>query len=58
MSYYALRCADERSVLHMKKIYDAPVMECLAFCAATAISVEEEETDISIPYNDGELGWT
>ena len=51
---------DERSVLHMKKIYDAPVLELLAFCSASAIGSDFEEGDPndSKPWNDGELGWT
>ena len=57
--------ADERSVLHMKKLYSAPSLELLAYCSATAISgnwqetYEEDATGInSEPWNNGELGWT
>lgn len=44
----------------MKKIYDAPVLELLAFCSASAIGSDFEEGDPndSKPWNDGELGWT
>lgn len=57
--------ADERSVLHMKKLYSAPSLELLAYYSATAISgtweegYEEGATGInSEPWNNGELGWT
>ena len=38
----------------MKKIYNAPLVESLNFCAEEAIA----EDPNSFPYNDGELGWT
>ena len=48
----------------MKKLYNAPVLEFLAFCSATAISgdwQEEYGPDApginSEPWNNGELGW-
>lgn len=50
--------------LHMKKIYDAPVLELLAYCSLSPIGAGEwsdTETDPGInskPWNDGELGWT
>ena len=55
--------ADERSVLHMKKNYDAPILELLAFASDTAIGTEwndltEGDAINSQPWNDGELGWT
>lgn len=40
----------------MKKKYDAPLVEYLAFSVKEAIAEELEEP--SDPYNDGELGWT
>ena len=45
----------------MKKIYDAPVLELLAFCSASPIGAEEswgEDENGSKPWNDGELNWT
>ena len=52
--------ADGRSVLPMKKIYDAPVLECLAFCSVAAIGAEIEDPEqiTSALWNDGELNWT
>ena len=38
----------------MKKVYEAPLVNALTFCAEEAIA---EDPD-SFPYNDGELGWT
>ena len=47
----------------MKKNYDAPVLELLAYCSVSAIGgdwneAEEEPGISSKPWNDGELGWT
>lgn len=46
----------------MKKIYDAPVLELLAFCPNVAIGAttddEMADPNNSKPWNDGELGWT
>lgn len=50
----------------MKKIYDAPVLELLAFCPDVAIGANtsewqetpDEDAVNSQPWNDGELGWT
>ena len=48
----------------MKKLYSAPSLELLAYCSLSPISgtndwLEEETTDNSKPWNDGELGgWT
>ena len=58
--------ADERSVLHMKKLYSAPSLELLAFMSDVAISAankwedgtEEDPSLNSKPWNEGELGWT
>ena len=58
--------ADERSVLHMKKLYSAPSLELLAFMSDVAISAantwqdgtEEDPSLNSQPWNNGELGWT
>lgn len=43
----------------MKKIYSAPILECLAFYSTTAIGteVEEPEKDSKL-WNDGELSWS
>lgn len=47
----------------MKKIYEAPVLEFVAFLSDVAISanwsaeVPEEPAINSTPWNDGELGW-
>lgn len=44
----------------MKKEYNAPIIEYLAFSAREAFTVDENElipTD-SMPWNDGDLGWT
>ena len=38
----------------MKKIYQAPQVNTLPYCAQEAIA----EDPNSFPYNDGELGWT
>lgn len=60
ISCCALHSADGRSVLPMKKIYNAPVLECLAFCSAAAIGAEIEDPEQinSALWNDGELNWT
>ena len=56
--------ADERSVLHMKKVYNAPSLEFLAYASLSPIAgvndwQGEEEVNNSKPWNDGELGgWT
>ena len=59
--------ADERSVLHMKKLYSAPSLELLAFMSDVAIGATntwedgtaEDPSLNSKPWNDGELGgWT
>ncbi len=44
----------------MKKLYEAPILELLAFCSNAAIGNEEllEDPNNSKPWNDGELGWT
>ena len=38
----------------MKKLYQAPQVNTLIFCAEEAIA----EDSNSFPYNDGELGWS
>ena len=38
----------------MKKVYAAPLIECLTFIADETIAAADD----SFPYNDGELGWT
>lgn len=38
----------------MKKMYQAPQVDTLIFCAEEAIA----EDPNSFPYNDGELGWS
>ena len=54
--------ADERSVLHMKKLYSAPSLELLAYCSLSYIGNDDpwgEDLLDSKPWNDGELGgWT
>lgn len=46
----------------MKKIYDAPVLELLAYCSIDPIGATTDEsfedTNDSLPWNNGELGWT
>ena len=47
----------------MKKFYNAPSMEFLAFCSSSAIGTGEDEMEAfsnfnSDASNDGELGWT
>lgn len=45
----------------MKKIYNAPELECLAFFSAAAIGNDEDLSLIdlngSTTWNDGELDW-
>lgn len=46
----------------MKKIYNAPALELLAYCSLSPIGAEAdpwgEDENSSKPWNDGELGWT
>ena len=45
----------------MKKIYNAPALECLEFFSVCPIGAEEEafkDPNGSWAWNDGELGWT
>lgn len=50
----------------MKKVYNAPSLELLAYCSVTAISNDNWSTSYdddasginSQPWNNGELGWT
>lgn len=44
----------------MKKEYIAPLVKYLAFSVEESIAAEEEILDPngSMPWNDGELGWT
>ena len=39
----------------MKKMYTAPLVECLAFSTDETIAFD---TDKKSAWNDGELGWT
>ena len=45
----------------MKKVYNAPTLECLAFFSATSIGNDEDLALVnnggSNPWNDGELNW-
>ena len=48
----------------MKKFYTAPILECWAFCSATAFAngdntaQDDPDPNNSNPWNDGELDWT
>ena len=38
----------------MKKVYKAPLVECLTFTVDEAIAKDPD----SFPWNEGDLGWT
>ena len=40
----------------MKKIYNAPTLECLEFFSVSPIGTTSS-TDPSYGWNDGEMGW-
>ena len=42
----------------MKKEYNAPVIEYLAFSTHEMLAVDEIVVPDSFPFNDDQLGWT
>lgn len=45
----------------MKKLYSAPSLELLAYCSDLAIGAAPDDMENpteSMPWNNGELGWT
>ena len=65
-SIYDLLRGREERFSHMKKIYNAPILELLDFVPNAPIGNEigfdnnpnAGETHQSNPWDDGELGWT
>ena len=49
-----------KGVLIMKKEYNAPLIEYMTFSVSEpyTAAMDEIPEEVSIPWNDGEVGWT